>query len=157
MPPPTSGGDSSGCKRLAVERSIQKTLSKTSLLTNYILIETLLTFEMVLPNIYTTGECSPITTNMIYLFLGLSTLSCFFFHFTDSFWMPDGKFFYGFMMPKGLEVFKMGLNVEVSEDEKYTVGLSDFVHVLMYVLVFMAMALSDHCVTGCVFPCHTME
>ncbi|KAK6159936.1 hypothetical protein DH2020_003317 [Rehmannia glutinosa] len=136
---------------------VQKTLSKTSLLANFLPTGTLLTFEMVLPSVYGNGKCSIVSTHMIYSLLGLCSLSCFFFHFTDSFRGPDGKLYYGFVTPKGLAVFKTGLGVEVPKEERFKVGLSDFVHALMSALVFVAIALSDHRVTGCVFPGHAAE
>ncbi|GER49485.1 DEAD-box ATP-dependent RNA helicase 47B [Striga asiatica] len=51
-----------------------------------------------------------------------------------------------------LAVFKPGLGVEVPRDERYRAGLGDLVHALMSALVFLAIALSDHRVTGCVVP-----
>ncbi|KAI3467337.1 hypothetical protein Pfo_024000 [Paulownia fortunei] len=153
IPPPTT----TGRKRRAMASGVQKTLSKTSLLANFLPTGTLLTFEMVLPSVYANGECSDVTTHMIYSLLGLCTLSCFFFHFTDSFRGPDGKVYYGFVTPKGLAVFKAGLGVEVPKEEKFKVGFSDFVHAMMSVLVFVAIALSDNRVTGCVFPGHAEE
>ncbi|KZV24680.1 hypothetical protein F511_36889 [Dorcoceras hygrometricum] len=144
-------------KRRAMASGVQKTLSKTSLLANFLPTGTLLTFEMVLPSIYSTGECSHVTTLMIHSLLILCTLSCFFFHFTDSFRGQDGKLYYGFVTPKGLAVFKTGLDVAVPKDEKFKVGFSDFVHAMMSSLVFLAIALSDHRVTGCLFPGHAEE
>ncbi|CDP00855.1 unnamed protein product [Coffea canephora] len=153
MPPPPGGR-----KRRAVANGVQKTLSKTSMLVNFLPTGTLLTFEMVLPSIHAAkGECSHVTTLMTHSLLGLCTLSCFFFHFTDSFRGPDGKVYYGFVTPKGLAVFKHGLGVEVPKDERYKVGLTDFVHAFMSVLVFVAIAFSDHRVTDCLFPNHTKE
>ncbi|KAL8533809.1 hypothetical protein ACS0TY_009999 [Phlomoides rotata] len=159
-PPPSSNNappTAPGRKRRAVASGVQKTLSKTSLLANFLPTGTLLTFEMVLPSIYATGKCSPVTTHMIYALLGLCTLSCFFFHFTDSFRGPDGKLYYGFVTPRGLAVFKAGLGVEVPKDDKFKVGLSDFVHAMMSALVFVAIAFSDYRVTGCLFPGHSKE
>ncbi|KAL3840581.1 hypothetical protein ACJIZ3_025172 [Penstemon smallii] len=156
-PPTTTTTTAGGRKRRAMASGVQKTLSKTSLLANFLPTGTLLTFEMVLPSVYGNGRCSHVTTLMIYTLLGLCTLSCFFFHFTDSFRGPDGKVYYGFVTPKGLAVFKSGLGVEVPKDDKFKVGVSDFVHALMSVLVFVAIALSDHRVTGCVFPGHAEE
>ncbi|CAA0831468.1 Protein of unknown function (DUF679 [Striga hermonthica] len=153
-PPPAAAGR----KRRAVASGVQKTLSKTSLLANFLPTGTLLTFEMVLPSIYSGGGgCSPVRTHMIYSLLGLCSLSCFFFHFTDSFRGPDGRLYYGLVTPGGLAVFKPGLGVEVPRDERYRAGLGDLVHALMSALVFLAIALSDHRVTGCVLPGHAKE
>lgn len=89
---------------------------------------------------------------MTHALLGLGALSCFFFHFTDSFRGADGNVYYGFVTPKGLSVFKPGLPVEVPKDEKLKVGFTDFVHAVMSVMVFVAIAFSDHRVTNCLFP-----
>lgn len=151
--PPTAGGR----KRRAVANGFQKTLSKTSMLANFLPTGTLLTFEMVLPSVYGTGQCSHIANLMILVLLGLCMLSCFFFHFTDSFRCPEGKVYYGFVTPKGLAVFKHGLGVEVPKDERYKVGFTDFVHAFMSVLVFVSIAFSDHRVTDCLFPHHAKE
>ncbi|KAK9119248.1 hypothetical protein Scep_017341 [Stephania cephalantha] len=127
------------------------------MLANFLPTGTLLTFEMVLPSIYGTGHCSSVSTAMINALLSLCTLSCFFFHFTDSFKGPDGKVYYGFVTPRGLAVFKPGLEVEVPKDDKYRVGFHDFVHAAMSVMVFVAIAFSDHRVTDCLFPGHVKE
>ncbi|KAK1419928.1 hypothetical protein QVD17_29370 [Tagetes erecta] len=140
-----------------ISKSVQKTLSKTSLLVNFLPTGTLLTFEMVLPSVYGTGQCSVVATLMINLLLAICTFSCFFFHFTDSFHGPDGKVYYGFVTPSGLKMFKPSLTVEVPKDERYKVGITDFVHALMSTMVFMSIAFSDHRVTGCLFPGHAKE
>lgn len=114
LPQPAIGGK----KRRAMANGVQKTLSKTSLLVNFLPTGTLLTFEMVLPSVYGKGDCSPVTTLMILTLLGLCTLSCFFFHFTDNFYGPEGKVYYGFVIPRGLKVFKSGLGVDVPKDER---------------------------------------
>lgn len=54
-------------------------------------------------------------------------------------------------------MFKHGLEVQVPKDERYRVGFTDFVHALMSVLVFVAIAFSDHRVTNCLFPGHAKE
>ncbi|CAK9178953.1 unnamed protein product [Ilex paraguariensis] len=127
------------------------------MLANFLPTGTLLTFEMVIPSIYHNGECTPVSTLMIHVLLGLCALSCFFFHFTDSFRGPDGKVYYGFVTNRGLAVFKPGLNVEVPKEERYKLGFTDFIHAIMSVMVFMAIALSDHRVTNCLFPGHEKD
>ncbi|XP_072973302.1 protein DMP9-like [Typha angustifolia] len=142
----------SGRKRKAVAKGMQKTLSKTSMLVNFLPTGTLLTFEMLLPAVSGDGSCSPVSTMMILVLLGLCASSCFFFHFTDSFRGPDGKVYYGFVTPRGLAVFKSGLGVEVPKDDRFRMGFVDLVHAAMAVMVFAAIALSDHRVTNCLFP-----
>ncbi|RWR78384.1 hypothetical protein CKAN_00691000 [Cinnamomum micranthum f. kanehirae] len=152
LAPPTHGR-----KRHAMAKGMQKTLSKTSMLVNFLPTGTLLTFEMLLPPVSGDGTCSPVSSLMINVLLGLCTISCFFFHFTDSFRGPDGKVYYGFVTPRGLAVFKSGMGLEVPKDERFQVGFVDFVHALMSVLVFSAIALSDYRVTNCLLPGHEKE
>lgn len=154
--PPYAAAPIGGRKRRAVANGVQKTISKTSMLVNFLPTGTLLTFEMVLPSVYGKGECSSVNTLMINVLLGLCTLSCFFFHFTDSFRGPDGKMYYGFVTPRGLAVFKPG-GVDVPKDDRYKVGFNDFVHAIMSVMVFVAIAFSDHRVTNCLLPEHAKE
>ncbi|KAI5427378.1 hypothetical protein KIW84_032699 [Lathyrus oleraceus] len=95
-----------GKKRRAImAKGVQKTLSKTSLLGNFLPTGTLITFEMTV-----------------------------------------------FM-----SVFKPGLAVSVPKDDKYKVGFQDFVHAVMSVMVFVAIAFSDYRVTNCLFPGHERE
>lgn len=140
-------------RRAIMAKGVQKTLSKTSLLGNFLPTGTLLTFEMVLPSIYKNGQCTHVHVIMIHFLLVMCALSCFFFHFTDSFHGADGNVYYGFVTPKGLSVFKPGLaDVAVPKDDRYKVGFQDFVHAVMSVMVFVAIAVSDHRVTNCLFP-----
>ncbi|XP_010244772.1 PREDICTED: uncharacterized protein LOC104588512 [Nelumbo nucifera] len=146
-----------GRRKRAVAKGVQKTLSKTSMLVNFLPTGTLLTFEMLLPSVSGDGQCSPVNTMMIEVLMGLCVLSCFFFHFTDSFRGPDGKVYYGFVTPSGLSLFKSGLGVEVPKDDRFKVGFTDFVHAIMSVMVFVAIAFSDHRVTDCLFRGHVKE
>ncbi|XP_027331815.1 protein DMP9-like [Abrus precatorius] len=146
-----------GKRRAMMAKGVQKTLSKTSMLGNFLPTGTLLTFEMVLPSIYQNGQCTHIQTIMIHFLLLLCAFSCFFFHFTDSFHGTDGNVYYGFVTTKGLSVFKPGLHVAIPKDEKFKVGLTDFVHAVMSVMVFVAIAVSDHRVTSCLFPGHEKD
>ena len=61
------------------------------------------------------------------------------------------------MTTKGLAVFKPGLTVEVPKDERCVIGFTDFVHAMISVMVFTAIALSDHRVTDCLLPGHVKE
>ncbi|KAL8196471.1 hypothetical protein R6Q57_024766 [Mikania cordata] len=157
-PPPDPTTTSGARRRRAMAHGFQKTLSKTSMLVNFLPTGTLLTFEMVLPSVYGKGESTGVTTLMINVLLGICTMSCFFFHFTDSFRGADGKIYYGFATPWGLRVFKsVPPGFEVPKDERYRLGFTDLVHAVMSSMVFLAIAFSDHRVTNILFPRHTEE
>ncbi|KAF7125022.1 hypothetical protein RHSIM_Rhsim12G0112700 [Rhododendron simsii] len=154
----SAAADGGRKRRAVMAKGVQKTLSKTSLLANFLPTGTLLTFETLVPTVYRgDSACTHVTTLMITALLSLCALSCFFFHFTDSFRGPDGRVYYGFVTPNGLAVFKPGIEVQVPKEERYRLGLSDFVHACMSALVFLAIAFSDRRVTGCLFPGHEKE
>ncbi|XP_057779630.1 protein DMP9-like [Salvia miltiorrhiza] len=69
--PPTIGRT-----RQAVVSGVQKTLSKTFLLANFLPIITILTFKIVMPPIYASGECSVVTHRTVKLCFGCSTFEC---------------------------------------------------------------------------------
>ncbi|XP_059651102.1 protein DMP8-like [Cornus florida] len=133
-------------------KGMQKTFSKASTLANFLPTGTLLIFETVLPSVYHNGSCTQTSTMMTIALLGLCSLSCFFFHFTDSFHGSDGEAYYGCVTPKGLKLFNIGNEVVVPDHRKFYLGFREFVHAIMSVMVFMAFAFSDHRVTDCVFP-----
>ncbi|KAL0741888.1 hypothetical protein Bca4012_083401 [Brassica carinata] len=141
LPAGAAAGGGRGRKRRMVAQGVQKTVSKTSMLVNFLPTGTLLMFEMVLPSIYRDGDCNGINTLMIHLLLLLCAMSCFFFHFTDSFKASDGKIYYG-----GDVIAEAEIPVS---DDRYKLRVNDFVHAVMSVLVFMAIAFSDRRVTGC--------
>ncbi|XP_078441370.1 protein DMP9-like [Wolffia australiana] len=151
-----TGGEAAETRRrrgtAAVAKGVQKTLSKTSMLVNFLPTGTLLTFEMLLPSASGDGTCSPVRTTMINALLCLCAASCFLFHFTDSFRAADGTVYYGLVTPRGLSLFKTGLGVAVPDDARFRMGLVDLVHAALSVLVFAAIALSDKRVTDCLLP-----
>ncbi|EOA26066.1 hypothetical protein CARUB_v10019490mg, partial [Capsella rubella] len=121
---------------------VQKTVSKTLMLVNFLPTGTLLMFEIFLPSIYRDGDCNGINTLMIHLLLLLCAASRFFFHFTDSFKASDGK---SITFVGGDVIAKAEIAVT---DERYKLRVNDFVHTVMSVLVFIAIAFSDRRVTG---------
>jgi hypothetical protein len=154
--PPSASG-CTGRKRRAVARGVQSTLSKTSLLANFLPTCTLLAFEMILPAASGDGSCSAVSVVMIRSLLAICGASCFVLHFTDSFRAPDGKVYYGFVTPRGLSLFRTDLGVEVPWEDRYRLGLVDVVHAVISVVVFAAVALSDYRVSGCILPSHRKE
>ncbi|KAJ4971282.1 hypothetical protein NE237_004381 [Protea cynaroides] len=133
--------------------SVQKTLSKTSILVNFLPTGTLLAFEMLLPSVSGNGKCNDVSTFMIGSILALCATACCFFHFTDSY-REGQKVYYGFVTFKGLMVFKAGVGVEYIDQPRLRAGITDFIHAAMSAIVFVAIAFSDKRVTNCLFPGH---
>lgn len=149
---PPGGG--TGRKRRAVALGVQSTLSKTSMLANFLPTGTLLAFETLLPAASGNGSVSVV---MLRALLALCGASCFVFHFTDSFRAPDGTVYYGFVTPRGLSLFRTGLGVDAPREDRYRLGFVDVVHAVMSVVVFAAIALSDYRVSACILPGHGKE
>ncbi|KAL2321816.1 hypothetical protein Fmac_026195 [Flemingia macrophylla] len=124
-------------------------LSKTSPLGNFLPTGTLLTFEMVLPSIYNNGECSHVYVMMIHFLLFLCAIFCFFFHFTHSFHGLHSNLYYGFVTPTGLSVLKSGLlDVVVPKDHMFRLTI-------ISATVFLAIVVSNHRITNCLFRQNT--
>ncbi|KAF7129094.1 hypothetical protein RHSIM_Rhsim10G0037500 [Rhododendron simsii] len=122
---------------------------------NFLPTSTLLTFETLVPTFYRSGAaCDRVTTLMLTALLTLCALSCFFFHFTDSF-SVGGRVYCGFITPWGLVAFNPG--IDEPKDPKYKLGVADVVHAVMSALVFLAIAFSDRRVSGCLYPGHEKE
>ncbi|MCL7034584.1 hypothetical protein MKW94_009722 [Papaver nudicaule] len=109
---------------------VHGTLSKTSMLANWLPTRTLLTFEIIIPFVAGPGLCTPVKTTMMILLLCLCVASCFLFHFTDSFRGPDGTICFGNVTP-------------TPKDERYKLKFSDFVHALMSAAVFVAIHVKE--------------
>ncbi|KAI3837938.1 hypothetical protein MKX03_037005 [Papaver bracteatum] len=99
--------------RCAMDNGVQITLSKTSMLVNWLPTGTLLTFEMIIPTIAGDTQCTPL-----------------------------GNFIMD-VTPGGLDLFRPILGVETPKDERYKLCFSDFIHALMYTFVFPAIVGGD--------------
>ncbi|XP_042482960.1 protein DMP9-like [Macadamia integrifolia] len=133
---------------------VQKTLSRTSILVNFLPTGTLLAFEMLLPSVSGNGKCNEVSTFLIGSILALCAITCCFFHFTDSVRQGE-KVVYGFVTFKGLLVYTSDAGLDfIKEPIRLKAGFTDFLHAVMSAMVFVAIAFSDHRVTSCLFPSH---
>lgn len=144
-------------KRYTMAKGVQTSFSAASKLSNFLPTGTTLIFNTILPTIYRGGQCSPLSTIMMHVLLGLCVAICFFSQFTDSFPGPDKKPIYGFVLPSGLKVFNPDPAVQVPTNSKYKMEFADYVHALLSVVVFLAIAFSDQRVIDCLLPQKTEE
>ncbi|XP_043720940.1 protein DMP2-like [Telopea speciosissima] len=124
---------------------------------------TVLAFQALSSSFSNRGACHDSNRILTAVLIGLCTLSCCFFAFSDSFIGKDGKVYYGIATLKGLYIFnKINNNYNDSDHEeeeeervrdmgKYKICILDFIHAIFSSLVFLALALSDSNIVECFF------
>ena len=137
---------------------IQRCFTTASDLRNFLPTGTNLIFGSFLPTMCKSGQCSSLSTTTMIIVLGLCASFCFLSSFTDSFERSDngGKkaISYGFVTTKGLWLHN---HKGFIEDERYKLGFGDVLHAMMSLVVFLAIAFSDHRVIDCLFPKHVND
>ncbi|KAL1327196.1 hypothetical protein HN51_037275 [Arachis hypogaea] len=139
-------------ERSMVQRAISQTFQSTAHLANLLPTGTVLSFQLLSPIFTNQGNCDSVNKFMTYTLLSLSAFSCFLLSFTDSFRDSKGNVCHGFATFKGLWVIDGSTTLPPELDAKYRLRFIDFVHAVMSVLVFTAIALFDQNVVNCFFP-----
>ncbi|XP_010030168.2 protein DMP3 [Eucalyptus grandis] len=135
------------------QRAISQTLIGTANLANLLPTGTLLAFQLLMPVFTNNGSCDSATRPLTIILLVLLSVSCFVASFTDSVRSSDGRVFYGFATAKGLYIFDTTVpSTSLPDLSKYKRGFIDWVHALLSMLVFGAVALRDKNVVSCLYP-----
>ncbi|KAK1317191.1 hypothetical protein QJS10_CPA05g00583 [Acorus calamus] len=112
---------------------------------------TVFAFQYLSPVLTNNGKCHTINKYLSGALLIACGFSCCFSSFTDSYTDSDGKTHYGIASSKGLWTF--GSTDSGSTDlSKYKLGIGDFAHALLALLVFVVIALFDANITSCYYP-----
>ncbi|XP_027163844.1 protein DMP3 [Coffea eugenioides] len=140
------------------QRALSQALTSTANLANLLPTGTLLAFQLLTPVFTNNGSCDAATRPMTIILLALLAVSCFLASFTDSVKLSDGQVYYGFATFRGMWLFDAqgtiasGSEVGVPDLSKYRLGFIDWVHSVLSVFVFAAVALRDKNVVGCLYP-----
>lgn len=137
------------------QRTISQTLSGTANLANLLPTGTLLAFQLLTPMFTSNGSCDSATRPLTVILLALLASSCFLACFTDSVRGSDGQVYYGFATFKGMFLFDTtatGNPGSLPDLKKYRLTFIDWVHAILSVLVFGAVALRDRNVVSCFYP-----
>lgn len=138
------------------QRAISQTLTSTANLANLLPTGTLLAFQLLTPIFTSNGACDSATRPLTSVLLVLLGLSCFLASFTDSVRASDGRVYYGFATSKGLWLFDYVGSDDGSaafpDLRQYKLRFIDWVHAVLTVLVFAAVALRDKNVLSCFYP-----
>ncbi|XP_021864073.1 protein DMP7 [Spinacia oleracea] len=140
------------------QKAIRKTFKGTSHLSSLLPSGSVLIFEMFSPILTNQGQCVTFQAQLITLCLiTFVSLSCILMCFTDSIRDERGKVRYGIATFRGIWIVDGSVKLSPEEAAKYRIGVIDFLHALMGVLVFMAVAFLDQNVVKCLFPLPSQE
>ncbi|XP_019173880.1 PREDICTED: uncharacterized protein LOC109169451 [Ipomoea nil] len=134
----------------------QRALESTAHLANLLPTGTLLAFQLLTPIFTNNGACDAATRPMTLVLLSILAVSCFLACFTDSVRGRDGQVYYGFATRGGLWLFDYpaaaAAGISAADLGKFRAGFIDYVHAVLSVLVFVAIALKDKNVVSCLYP-----
>ncbi|XP_061371896.1 protein DMP3-like [Gastrolobium bilobum] len=137
-------------------RALSQTLSGAANLANLLPTGTLLAFQILTPVFTNNGICDSVTRPLTIGLLLLLGLSCFLACFTDTVKTSDGQVYHGLATLNGLWLFDYPdpdpSTSGLPDLRKYKVRFIDFVHALLSVLVFCAVALRDKNLLRCFYP-----
>ncbi|KAK9689832.1 hypothetical protein RND81_09G084400 [Saponaria officinalis] len=140
------------------QKAIRKTFKGTTRLSSLLPSGSVLIFEMFSPILTNQGQCQSLQAQLITLCLiTFTAVSCFLMCFTDSIRDERGKVRYGIATFKGLWILDGSVTISPDESAKYRIRFIDFIHAIMGVLVFVAVALLDQNVVNCLFPMPSKE
>ncbi|KAJ6999889.1 hypothetical protein D5086_008096 [Populus alba] len=135
-----------------IQKAISQTFKSTAHLANLLPTGTILAFQLLLPIFSNQGNCDSVSRSMTAGLVALCGLSCFLSSFTDSFRDKNGNVCYGFATFRGLWVIDGSATIPPEVAASYRLQFIDFMHALMSILVFAAIALFDQNVVDCFYP-----
>ena len=137
------------------QRATQSLTGTVANLANLLPTGTLLAFQLLMPVFTQNGSCDSATRAMTLVLLALLALSCFLASFTDSVKTSDGQVYYGLATSKGLWLFDcpdLNFKASAAADVNKKREFRDWLHAVLSVLVFGAVALRDKNAVQCFYP-----
>ncbi|CAF2246746.1 BnaA08g14730D [Brassica napus] len=157
--PPESPPPQLRRQRSTSHQAMSQTLTSAANLANLLPTGTLLAFQLLIPVFTTNGSCEYATRVLTLVLLTLLSISCFLSSFTDSVKAEDGNVYYGFATRKGMWVFDYpdpsGLGLP--DLSKYRIRFVDWIHAVLSMLVFGAVAMRDNNAVSCFYPAPEQE
>ncbi|XP_062179560.1 protein DMP6-like [Phragmites australis] len=135
-----------------IQRAISQTYQSTAHLAKLLPTGTVLAFQLLTPIVTAQGRCIRANRAMASALVALCALSCFVLSFTDSFRDAKGAVRYGFATFRGLWAIDGGAPLDPQAAAGYKIRFLDFVHAVVSVMVFAAVALFDRNVVSCFYP-----
>ncbi|KAL6626164.1 hypothetical protein ACP70R_029890 [Stipagrostis hirtigluma subsp. patula] len=143
----------------AAARPVDKTLSGASDLLKLLPTGTVLAFQALAPSFSNHGVCHTANRYLVLALIAGCALSCVLLSFTDSVVGRDGRLYYGAATLRGFYPFNFAGTTPEERDAAFSRDLSglratalDVVHAVFSAVVFLAVALADASIQGCLFP-----
>lgn len=132
-------------------------LSSASDLLKLLPTGTVLAFQALAPSFSNHGTCHVANRYLVLSLIGACAVSCVLLSFTDSLVGRDGKLYHGAATFGGFYPFNFTGTREEREATfkdltRLRITAVDFVHAFFSALVFLAVALADASIQGCLFP-----
>ncbi|KAK9270194.1 hypothetical protein L1049_025770 [Liquidambar formosana] len=126
-------------------------LSGTARLNVLLPTATILAFTIFTPLLTNDGKCNNLYRWLMGFFLVLSSASCVFFSFTDSFRTATGRLYYGVATLRGIWTFNGGRKKPYLPSE-YRLRWTDLFHASLSLIAFLTFASSHNDVLKCYYP-----
>ncbi|KAL6849989.1 hypothetical protein ACP4OV_020616 [Aristida adscensionis] len=141
----------------AAGRPVDKTLSGASDLLKLLPTGTVLAFQALAPSFSNHGACHAANRYLVLALVAGCSLSCVLLSFTDSVVGRDGRLYYGAATFRGFRPFNFAGTREERDAtfkdlSRFRVTALDFVHAVFSAVVFLAVAMADASIQGCLFP-----
>ena len=124
-----------------MQKAISQTFRSTAHLANFLPTGSVLAFQLLSPIFTNLGNHDPVSRFMTNGLVALCGASCFLLSFTDSFRDNKGNISYGLTTFKGLWVIDGSITIPPQLAAKYRLQVIDFMHAIMSIMVFAAVAL----------------
>ncbi|CAH8391805.1 unnamed protein product [Eruca vesicaria subsp. sativa] len=146
-------------QRSTSHQVMSQTLTSAANLANLLPTGTLLAFQLLIPVFTTNGSCEYATRVLTLILLTLLSISCFLSSFTDSVKAEDGNVYYGFATRKGMWIFDYPdpSGSGLPDLSKYRIRFVDWIHAVLSMLVFGAVAMRDKNAVSCFYPAPEQE
>lgn len=139
-------------ERNLIQKAMNQTFQSSAHLANLLPTGSVLAFQLLSPIFTNLGTCDSVSQFMTAGLVALCGVSCFLLCFTDSFRDSKGSICYGFATFNGLWVLDGLTTLPPEVAAKYRLRFIDFIHAVLSVLVFTAIAMFDQNVVNCFFP-----
>ncbi|OVA01983.1 Protein of unknown function DUF679 [Macleaya cordata] len=125
-------------------------LSGTARLNVLLPTATILAFSIFTPLLTNDGKCKTLNRWLMGVFLAISSASCVFFAFTDSFRTSSGRLYYGVATFRGIWTFNGGRK-RPNVPENYRLRWADLFHASLSLVAFLTFAALNTDVVECYY------